>query len=194
MNKMKKVITWSVIACLSITMVLLSACSTPTIEKTEYEGDGKITVHFTDDVTYDNTKITVKDTDENEYDTEIVSRDDDELTFKVDGIKAGESYSFQITGLKSEHGLRNISVSETFNVPKGSVKTTSRSKAINTAAKHAATKWNLSKTDFYDIEADKDTWRGKSVWEVSFSNGKYEFEYEISRDTGKILHYDRDLD
>lgn len=73
-----------------------------------------------------------------------------------------------------------------------------RAKAIRIAVRHAKNK--LHATKIRDKEAEKDTYRGKKSWDVDFEgkiNGKwYDFDYDINRKTGKIMHYkyERDID
>ena len=45
-----------------------------------------------------------------------------------------------------------------------------------------------------DLEAEPDRERGKSIYEVSFESGNYDYEYEIDAKTGEILIADKEWD
>jgi hypothetical protein len=188
----------ALVALMSLTLVILSAAAVfaaaPTIEKVKYDGKGKVEVDFVQDVSYKKVKVTVKEPSGKTYKAKILEKDDDDLDFKLKHYKAGKKYKFTISGIK-------IQGSNKYGKVKGSVKVPAKakitkSKAISIAVKHAKEK--LHATSITDKKAEKDTYKGKATWEVEFDamiNGNpYEFEYNVSRSTGKILHYKYELD
>lgn len=194
MNKLKKIITSSVIACLSFTTAALPTfASAPTIEEVKYEGSGRVEVEFRHDVDYHKSRVTVKDSSGKSYRVSILDRDDDELVFKIREYKKGKKYSFKITGIRKEHTKSYKTVKGSVSIPK-STSSISRSKAISIAKNHAIKKWNLSSKNFYDVEAERDSYRGKSVYEIDFEKGNYEYEYKIQRSNGKVLLAHREYD
>jgi len=76
----------------------------------------------------------------------------------------------------------------------------SKKKAKKIAKKDAIKKYKVNKSTIRDLEIEKDTKKGKKTWEVTFNArvGKkshyYEFEYHISRKSGKILSREKEWD
>ena len=110
--------------------VLLVLCAVPAlavapkVEKTEYEGNGVVEVDFSaSKVTYKNPAVAVKDADGRKLTAKITHKDDDDLTFKVSGIKAGTRYTYTITGVRKGS-------SGTYGKVKGSFTTPSEKPAI----------------------------------------------------------------
>lgn len=64
------------------------------------------------------------------------------------------------------------------------------SAAKNAAFKHAKVK----ASDAWDVEVDLDTENGKLVYEVSFSAGGYEYDYDIDAYSGKVLRSEKERD
>ena len=188
----------ALVAMMSLTMVILSAAAvfaaSPPIEKVKYDGKGKVEVDFVQDVSYKNVKVTVKEPSGKTYKAKILEKDDDDLDFKLKHYKAGKKYKFTISGIKNRGTNKYGKVKGTVKVP-AKAKIT-KSKAISIAVKHAKDKLHAS--NFTEKEAEKDTYKGKATWDVEFKaqiNGKlYEFDYDVSRSSGKILHYKYELD
>lgn len=74
--------------------------------------------------------------------------------------------------------------------PTASKDTISKDEAIDIALKKA----ELSKEDLLSLHAELDYDDGVLVYEVDFSNGKYDYDCDINAKTGKILHFDKELD
>lgn len=76
----------------------------------------------------------------------------------------------------------------------------SKKKAKKIAIDNALKKYNINKSTIRDLEIEKDTYKKNKTWEVSFEaktvDGKqyYDFEYDIARGSGKILHKEKELD
>ena len=76
----------------------------------------------------------------------------------------------------------------------------SRKKAKNIALDNAKKNYNINTSTIRDLEIEKDTYKKNKTWEVSFEakvgNDKhyYEFEYDIARGSGKILHREKERD
>ena len=115
---MKKIVSL-VIAAMMVLLVGASfaLAEAAQIQRVKYEGNGLVDVEFLRDVGYDNLTITVSDSLGNAYTTTIVERDDDDLTFRVDQIAAGEEYTFTISGVRSGRSGEYGSVTGTFSTP-----------------------------------------------------------------------------
>ena len=74
------------------------------------------------------------------------------------------------------------------NEPKDDKITLEKAKEI--ALAHAG----LAGKKAYDLETELDKERGKAIFEVSFENGKFDYEYEIDATTGEILTIDKEWD
>lgn len=76
----------------------------------------------------------------------------------------------------------------------------SKKKAKKIAIDNAKKNYNINKSSIRDLEIEKDKYKKKKTWEVTFEakvgNGKqyYDFEYDIARGSGKILHREKELD
>lgn len=66
----------------------------------------------------------------------------------------------------------------------------SSSKAKSIALKHAG----VSASDADYVRVSKDIDDGRTVYEVDFKCGGYEYDYEINAKTGSIIEYDKDID
>ena len=196
----KKMFKLSASLMLVLTLLLtLSAsvfASSPTIRKTAYEGKGIVEVDFTRKVSYKDVKVAVKDTDGKAYKTVIVDKDRDDLEFKILKYQKGKTYKFTITGIKVKGSQTYGKVSGTVKIPAPVTNPVSGSKAISIAVNHAEKHFSIS--NIVQKEAEKDFYKGTPSWEVEFKarmNGRwYEFDYEIDRASGKILHFHYELD
>lgn len=77
-------------------------------------------VDFGGKVKYSGVSVTVKDSAGASYTARVTDRDDDELDFRVAGIRAGKSYTFTIQGIRNRYGSVSTSVSGSFKTPKAS--------------------------------------------------------------------------
>lgn len=152
------------------------------IDEINYLGSGKVEVEFDDEVDYKNVKVSVKDSSGKSYTANVLSKNDDELKFKIKNYKSNKTYHFTISGIKEEDQSK-------YRKAVGQVKIPKVSAVINKAdAKAIALKdAGLSASQVRDLDVEKDD--GK--WEVSFETSKYEYEYEISK-YGKILNKDKE--
>ena len=202
----KRMIRWSISLAVMLTLLLGSQISamaaSPTVEEVEHKGKGRVEVDFYGNVRYKNLKVSVKDTSGRKYKVTRVRRDDDEVKFTIKNYKAGKTYKITIKGVKSAGTQSFGKATAKLKIPKAAKgKAISARTAISKAKKDAKRKWGAS--GIWDVDVDKDRYRGQPVWEVSFSgtiNGQeYEFEYEIARKGGKILrrgigYYWKELD
>ena len=178
-----------------ITSVAGAWAAAPHREKVEYKGSGKVEFEFREDVDYNNVSVAVKDSSGKSYSTKILEKDDDEIKFRINDYKKGTTYNITVSGVRQEGTSSYGEVTGKVKIPAAS-KSISRKKAIKIAKNHAKKKWNAK--SFIDVDAEKDTYKGKAVWEVDFeatSGGRnYEYEYKIQRSNGKILKYHRERD
>ena len=169
----------------------------PKVESVEYKGNGRVEMEFYGKVKYKNTKVTVRDTSGKKYGVKKIYRDNDEIKFTIKNYKKGKTYKFTVSGIKKKGTKGYGKRTRTVKIPKATTGANiSREKALQIAKKHAASSFKTTK--FWDIDVDRDTYRGQSVWEVSFNaksgNKVYEYDYDIAVKGGKILKYDRELD
>lgn len=120
---MKK--TWKTKLLLTIAALwIMTLCTAMTamaaakIRRTEYEGKGKVEVHFRSKVQYKKVKVTVEDTEGNTYKTKVVDQDADELELRVTGLKRDRQYKYTITGVRKKGESKYGSVKGTFYIPK----------------------------------------------------------------------------
>lgn len=193
MKTTKRFISLATAAIVAVTLLAASAVSSfaaaPAVRKVEYKGKGIVELEFRTDVNYKNVKVIVKNAAGKACKVKLLERDDDELKFKVTGLKSGKAYSYTVKGVRREHTGTFGNVSGKFKVPAAKISLkAAKSKAIS----NAVSKYHIKKATVRDCSAEVDTWRGRSVWEVEFegckSNGRcYELEYRIDRSTGKVL-------
>lgn len=199
MKKMKRI---AVSLAMALTMLMSTAMSVsaaaPTIEDIEHKGSGRMEVEFYGKVVYKNAKVSVKDTAGRTYKVKNIRKDNDEVKFTISGFKTGRTYKITISGVKrrgtSAYGKRTGKI--TIPAPKKKAPAIAGSKAVTLAKNHAAKAWKAG--SFWDVDVEKDRYAGQSVWEVDF-NGKirgvrYEFEYKVAVNGGKILKYKREID
>ena len=197
----KRIVRWTVSLAVMFTMLLASQigamAASPTVEDVEHKGKGRVEVDFYGKVRYKNLKVSVKDTSGRKYRVTRVRRDDDDVKFTIRNYKAGKTYRITVKGVKMAGTNSFGKATAKLKIPKAAKgKAISARKAISKAKKHAKKKWGA--TGIWDVDVDRDRYRGQPVWEVSFSgniNGQeYEFEYEIARKGGKILRREKELD
>lgn len=152
------------------------------IEDINYLGSGKVEVEFDDEVDYKNVKVSVKDSSGKSYTANVLSKNDDELRFKIKNYKSNKTYKFTISGIKEEDQSKYRKAVGQVKIPKASSVIT-RAEAKSIALKDAG----LSASQVWDLDVEKDDGR----WEVSFETSSYEYEYKISV-YGKILYKDKE--
>lgn len=104
--------------------VLLALCAVPAmaeapkVKKAEYEGNGVVEVSFNaSKVTYKKPAVVVKDAAGSRLTAKIIEKDDDELSFKVTGLKAGNSYTYAISGVRKGNSGAFGKVTGSFKTP-----------------------------------------------------------------------------
>ena len=197
----KKLVGLAVTLSMMITMFITSGVSTfaasPVIEEIEHKGKGRVEVDFYGNVSYKKMKITVKDNKGKSYKVSKVRRDSDEVKFTIKKYKTGRTYRVTVKGVKIRGTKSYGKATAKLKIPKSAKgKAISASKAIAKAKKDAKAKYGAA--GIWDVDVDKDRYRGTPVWEVSFSGTikgvPYEFEYEIARKGGKILRRYKEYD
>ena len=200
-NKKKTMSAFISIICVTLTVLTSTSAfaTTPKKEDVEYKGSGKVEVEFIGNVSWKGTpKVTVKDTSGKTYKTSIISYDNDEIDFKIKSYKTGKKYNFIISKVRKKGTKKYGTVKGSVSIPKKVKKPISKAKAKSIALNHAAKTYKINKSKIYDYGIEKDTYKGKAVWEIDFEakkNGKkYSYEYKIQRSSGKILYYEQELD
>lgn len=183
-------------AVLLVLTLLISSTATsfataPSKAVTRYEGKGKVEVDFNKRVQYKNAKVKVTDSSGNKYSAVIIDKDSDDLEFRIKNYKTGRTYKYTVSGVRVKGTSSYGSYSSKVKIPSVS-SSISRSKALSIAKNHAKSKWGVSR--YYDVDAEKDTYKGVGVWEVDFESGNYSYEYKIKRSNGNIMFYEREYD
>lgn len=98
-----------------------AASAAPEIEKTEYEGKGKVDVEFYGKVKFYKAKVSVKKLSTGKvYSADILKKDSDDIEFKSPSYTAGCKYKYTISGIKKSGADTYTSVTGYFTVPKAS--------------------------------------------------------------------------
>ncbi len=124
--------------------------------------------------------------------------DKDDGKYKYDAeFKVGNTeYDYEINAVTGKIVDKDV---ETENRPSGgnngeatdvSEAGITRDKAIATALSHAG----LSANEVTELECEYEVERGKQLYEVSFKNGRTEYDYEIDANTGDILKSEKEID
>lgn len=85
---------------LTVMAALPAMAEAPKVRKTEYEGNGVVDVDFSKKVSYKSAKVVVKDPSGQKMSVKIIEKDDDDISFKVSGIKPGTKYKYTISGVR----------------------------------------------------------------------------------------------
>lgn len=116
----------------------------------------------------------------------------------VKDLKAGTSYKFKVRAyFKSNDKKYYGDFSDILSVKtSGNTASTSSSSPIGTAkaGSIALGHANLKESQVREYECKLDRENGIQVYEVEFSYGKYEYEYEINALTGKIIFVEKNRD
>lgn len=119
---MKKRLIAMLLAVLLLTMSAVPAlAAAPKVKNLEYKGNGVIEVEFTsENVRYKNAKVVVKNSSGKKLSTKIVEKDEDDIRFKVSGLKAGTKYTYTISGVRAGKSGSFGKVKGSFTTPSGS--------------------------------------------------------------------------
>ena len=122
---MKKRIVSLLLAVMLLTLCAVPAlAAAPKVKKIEYEGNGVVEVDFTTkNVRYKSARVVVKDSAGKKLTARILEKDNDDISFKVTGLKAGRKYRFTISGVRAGR-------SGSYGTVKGSFKTPSNKPTI----------------------------------------------------------------
>ena len=194
---LRLVFTTTLTVVMLLAAQLSASAASPAVEEVEHKGKGRVEVEFYGKVQYKNVKVTVKDTSGKKYKVNKIRRDSDDISFNIKNYKKGKTYRIYVKGVKVRGTKKYGIASCRLNIPKAATgKAISASKAISIAKSDAAKKWKAK--GIWDVDVEKDRYRGRAVWEVSFSRTikgqEYEFEYEIARNGGKVLKREKELD
>lgn len=115
---MKKLIA-ILLAALILTIPALAAA--PEVERVEYEGNGFIEIDFRNDVSYENLAVAVRDFAGTDYAVTVFERDDDDLTFRADGLQPGETYEITVSGVRSGYSGTFETITQQITLPEAGV-------------------------------------------------------------------------
>lgn len=176
MKKHFSTIKVMVIALGLIMAFSVSVFADVSISKINYKGSGKVQVTFSGKVSYNDTKVTIEDNNGVSYDASVMSKDNKNIQFVIKRYKTGRTYTFTISGVSKE----------SFS---GSFKIIAKNTAITTAKNTAKKKWKA--TEFSDVSAKSSTYKGTSVWKVSFKSGNSKYVYMVTQQKGKVIYYEK---
>ena len=92
--------------------------ASPETLKAEYEGRGYVEVEFKTKVQYKNASVTVTDPEGKALAVRITEKDDNDITFHVDGLKPSTKYTFTVSGVRKGRSGAYGTVSGTFKTPR----------------------------------------------------------------------------
>lgn len=120
---MKRRFVAMLLAVMLLVMCTVTAMAeTPSIRKVEYEGNGVVEVDFSsNNVKYKNAMVAVKDSIGNTVTAKILEKDNDDIVFKVKGLKANSKYTFAISGVRKGNSGSYGTVTGSFRTPSGSL-------------------------------------------------------------------------
>ena len=116
---MKKRLVSMLLAVLLLTMSAVPAlAAAPKVKKVECSGSGMVEVEFTtENVRYRNTRVVVRDSAGKKLSVKIVEKDNDDILFKVAGLKAGGKYTYAISGVRAGRSGAYGTVKGSFKAP-----------------------------------------------------------------------------
>lgn len=126
--------------------------------------------------------------------------DDGVKVFDIEFISGSKEYEYEINAASGKITDRDV---ESVKTRPQTVKESTTSAAaeqkgdfigVDSAKQKALSHAGLNSADvrFTKVKLDKDD--GISVYEIEFISGRYEYEYEINAETGKILDWDKEID
>ena len=124
----KKIISILLVLVLTMMTAVPALAAAPKVKRTEYEGNGVVDVDFTKKVSYKSAKVVVKDPSGKKMTVKIIEKDNDDISFKVSGIKAGVKYKYTISGVR-------VGKSGSFGKVSGSFKTPAAQASSNVSIK-----------------------------------------------------------
>ena len=123
--------------------------------------------------------------------------DDGVKVFDIEFISGTKEYEYEINAASGKITDKDVETVKTRpQVVKES--TTAEQKSdfigVDSAKQKALSHAGLNSADvrFTKVKLDKDD--GISVYEIEFISGRYEYEYEINAETGKIVDWDKEID
>lgn len=126
--------------------------------------------------------------------------DDGRKVFDIEFIAGSKEYEYEINASSGKIIEKDVEAVKT--KPQASKKTTTSAAAeqkgefigVDSAKQKALSHAGLNSADvrFTKVKLDKDD--GISVYEIEFISGRYEYEYEINAETGKIIDWDKEID
>lgn len=101
-----------------VCMAVPAMAAAPEMQKAEYEGRGYVEVDFKTKVQYRNVSVVVEDPAGEALPVRITDKDDDDITFHVEGLKPSTQYTFTISGVRRGYAGAYGAVTGTFKTPK----------------------------------------------------------------------------
>ena len=155
----------------------------PTVEDVDYEGGGKVEIDFVGKVRWKNPKVTVKDNTGKTYKVSAIKKDDDEIEFRVNGIKKNRKYTVTISGIKKRTAGTYTTVKTTFSV----------GKAVNAKAKATIEKTEYEGGGYVDVDFRRDVLWKKAKVTVKDSSGKKYTAKIVKKDHDSIDFYVKNI-
>lgn len=126
--------------------------------------------------------------------------DDGVKVFDIEFISGSKEYEYEINAASGKITDKDVESVKTRPqaVKESTTSATAEQKGdfigVDSAKQKALSHAGLNSADvrFTKVKLDKDD--GISVYEIEFISGRYEYEYEINAETGKILDWDKEID
>lgn len=116
---MKKKIITAVIAALVLALVLTAVSADAPVVKEIIVFGNRVEIEFRGHVQYKDTTVTVTDETGKSYDTQILERDDDDISFAVSGMPAEQTLNYVIRGVREGRSESYTELTGTFRTASG---------------------------------------------------------------------------
>lgn len=94
---------------------VMAATKAPKVESCKYKKK-KVEVEFKGKVQYKSPTVEVTDSKGKAYTATIIDRDDDDIEFKIKGLKSGKKYTYTINGIRKKGTKAYTKVTGTFRI------------------------------------------------------------------------------
>ena len=153
------------VLCVCAAFMPVKAMASLKVKNIEWEGKGRVELHFRSRVEYGKLRVKVRDAEGNKHTALIRERKSDELEFQVDGLTQGAKYYYTVSGVRRKGSGKRVTVKGSFTVPV----------TVNgITVKETDVDLNKRRISFEFLE--KVEWSGASV---SISDGKREYVKKI---------------
>ena len=105
------------VLCVCAAFMPVKAMASLKVKNIEWEGKGRVELHFRSRVEYGKLRVKVRDAEGNKHTALIRERKSDELEFQVDGLTQGAKYYYTVSGVRRKGSGKWVTVKGSFTVP-----------------------------------------------------------------------------